>query len=343
MVEFSDKSGYWTWIVQILIIFIVGVLVSRNQLIIGNIGSDYASPYENFYSKLSANNEFFYKRTCDGVYSLEERKKLRWVFKKVQDTIYIESYNNFGPRAVGAAYMMLHAFFITIAFAFIRLSIKYVINNNSSKKQSDDLMLLLFVSLLLFIFNGHVSEFTFSIIEASFVSAALYFAITNRIILFALITSLSVLNRESGFILIALWILFNKKTNSDILYLLFPFILFIYINNDVLSCMIDPYFYIGSPEYQINKTISTFGDLVSIVMDAIISHGIFFVLMSYMFLEAKKIDIYFDVIKKMYFSYILYLCIFLVFTPIQHISIKYIIVPIIVITFVVFRAKHIDS
>jgi len=344
MVTPSNKNGCWILCLQIFIIFIVGIVVSRNQLIIGNIGSDYASPYERFYNQLNVNNEFFYKRTCDGTYSLEARKKLRWVFKKVQDTIYVASYNSFGTRAVGAVYMLLHAFFITMSFVFIRLSVKYIVKNDSALKKSDDVMLLLFTSLLLFIFNGHVGEFTFSVIEASFVSAALYFAITNRVILFVLITSLSVLNRESGFVLIALWFLFNQKTNKDTLYLLFPFILFVYMNADIVNCMVDPYFYIGSPEYSIKATISSSGDLVSFILAAIINHGIFFIPMSYIFLESKKHNIYHDIVRKIYFSYILYLSVFLVFTPVQHISIKYIIVPIIVVTFVIFRAKkHIDS
>ena len=182
------------WAVQLVIVFIVGVIIARGNLIVNNVNSDFPSPYENFYSHLSDNDNYFNDRSCSNSYTLEDRKKVRWVVKKILNTIYIKSYELFGLGGVASSFLLAHAMFYVLCFIFIKLTIIKIVDNPKIMAKVEDVSLLLFLSLSLIIFNGHVSEFSFSIIEGFCISAALYFSKVGRIIPFIFITTLGVLN-----------------------------------------------------------------------------------------------------------------------------------------------------
>ena len=85
-----------------------------------------------------------------------------------------------------------------------------------------------------------MGEFNYSVTEALFISVAFYSALKKRIFLFAIIVSLAVLNRESGFVVLSLWVLFNGlylKNFYKNFYLLLPPVVFIIANFSMLQCL----------------------------------------------------------------------------------------------------------
>ena len=339
--KYYEKNFNLKLILQLVIVFFVGFVIARNNLIVGSIGSSFDSPYVNFYTEIIESEETFYSdRTCNQTYTLEERKKLRWVTQKIQNNIFIKSYEKFGPRGLAASFISIHAIFITLCFLFTKMTIAKIVDNKKLYKHSEQLTLLLFLTLLLYIFNGHTSEFSFSIIEGACIAAAMYFSRIGKIILFTFIVSIAVLNRESGFLIIFLWFIFNPKFDRNIVYFFVPMALFLGVNYDILKCMVDPALYIGSADYKINKTLGSMGDYISFMMALIFNYGVFYTLMSVIVYLARKNSIFYKEIKPIYLVFMLYTLIFIIFTPVSHLSIKYIVLPMVVISTVAYFSKQ---
>ena len=84
-----EKSFNLKLILDLAIVFFIGFVIARNNLIIASIGSGFESPYENLYSSIIASEVDFYNdRDCRQSYTLEERKKLRWVGQKIRNNIF---------------------------------------------------------------------------------------------------------------------------------------------------------------------------------------------------------------------------------------------------------------
>jgi hypothetical protein len=329
------------WAIQIVIVFIVGIVIARNYLVVGSIGSGFDSPYKNFYSKMDNAYDLYYDRSCNNLYNLESRKKVRWVVKKAFYTLLETSYESFGVRGLAVTFLSLHALFIVLCFVFIKLTIASILNSSKFLIQSESSMLLLFLTLTLFVFNGRVAGFSFSIIEATCVAAALYFSKIRKIVPFTLVVMLAVLNRESGFLIFSLWFVFNQKIEKSLFYFLTPFALFFYVNSDILACMLDYNFFMGSPDYRPSWNINSIGDFLSFVGAVVFNYGVFFILMSTILYLSKHRSVFFNEIKNIYMIYVLYTFVLITATPVSHMSSKFIIIPLIVVVTVIYRSNHI--
>tara|TARA_B110000967_G_C18875207_1_gene557872 strand:- start:734 stop:1777 length:1044 start_codon:yes stop_codon:yes gene_type:complete len=327
-------------IIQLSIVFFIGMILARNHLIISSIGSGFESPYENFYSEMiNSEHGFFNNRACNESYTLEERKKLRWVGQKIKNNIFEKSYDVFGPRGLAASFITLHAFLIMLCYFFTKASIHKIAPRQNLSNETEHLTLLLFLTLVLYIFNGHTSEFSFSIIEGACIAAAIYFSKLGRIILFILVVCVSILNRESGFLIMSLWFIFNPILIRHIAFFLLPITLFLSVNYDVISCMTDTALYLGSEDFKINKSINNNGDFISLLIGVMFNHGVFILLMLTILQFARKNHPLFNIIMRIFIVYLLYTIVFMIFTPISHLSIKYIIVPLVVISSIIFLSK----
>jgi len=336
---FSQKLNF-KLVIQLSIVFFIGIIIARSNLIIGSIGSGFASPYENLYAKIVNFDDGFYSnRACNESYTLEQRKKLRWVGQKIRFDIFEKSYESFGPRGIAASFITLHAFLIMLCYFFTRASIHKIASSRNLSDEIEKITLLLFLTFVLYIFNGRTSEFSFSIIEGACIAAAIYFSKLGRIILFILVICVSILNRESGFLIMSLWFIFNPILSRNIAFFLVPIALFLSINHDVISCMTDTAFYLGSEDYKINKSLNNTGDFISLFIALMFNHGVFILIMTTILLFARKNHALFSIIMRIFIVYVLYTTVFMIFTPITHLSIKYIIVPLIVISSIIFLSK----
>jgi hypothetical protein len=326
-------------ILQLLIVFFIGLIIARNNLIIGSIGSGFESPYENLYSKITNSTDGFYNdRTCNQSYSLEERKKLRWVGQKIKNNVLEKSYEISGPRGIAASFISIHAFLIMLCYFFTRKTIHKIVGQNLNR-EIENISLLLFLTLLLFIFNGHTSEFSFSIIEGLCIAAAIYLSKMGRIVSFILVICIAILNRESGFLIMSLWFIFNPFLNRNIAFFFIPIALFLSVNYDVIKCMTDPALYLGSEDFKINKELVNMGDYMSLFIRVMFNHGVFIFIMITVLISARKDNFFYKVILRIFLVYLLYTIVFIIFTPVSHLSIKYIILPLVVISSVTYLSK----
>ena len=158
-----------------------------------------------------------------------------------------------------------------------------------------------------------------------FFSLALYASKYKKFLLFLFSSTLAVLNRESGFIIILSWLLFNKDYRKLIITFCVSGFLFIILNLDIIECLINPKFFVPL-ENQKGQTdiqdIMSIG-LVSFVKLLIVNFFLPFGLAFYFILKCKEKN------KILIFMLLIYLFVFLIATPLHHISLRLIILPLI--------------
>ena len=345
-------------IIVVGIIFLVALSVSRNFLVVSYSNSDIYI-YENFY--LSNIEKQLDIRDCGNSIDLGDRQKLRWVLWKAKTQIYKLANEFFGFAGVGATFALIHALLIALTFWFTQQNILYCIKSISNEKigvetnfNNSEISIvnaIVFLTLLLYTFNGHVSEFNYSVTEALFVSIAFYSALRKRIVLFAIITSLAVLNRESGFVLLSLWVLFNgiylKKFYKNF-YLLLPPVVFVIANFSILQCLFQDNFLISSAALPGQVTYHILFDgiwgavrgTLAIFFNYIIYFGPAYIAYKWL----SKVDAIDSTIFKKIISVLgIYLLVFIVATPLSHMSVKFIVVPIICILLSIYIVGVIEK
>ena len=358
MTKYSDFIGP---IIIIGIIFLVALSVSRNFLVVNFNGAltDNLSTYENFY--LNNFEKQLDIRDCGNSIDLSDRHKLRWFLWKAKSQIYILARELFGFAGAGAAFALIHALIITLTFWFTQKNILYCMNSISNEKKgivtninNSEIFIvnaIVFLTLFLYTFNGHVGEFNYSVTEALFVSAAFYSALKKRIFLFAIIVSLAVLNRESGFILLSLWVLFNglylKKFYQNF-YLLLPPVVFIIANFSILQCLFQDNFLISSAQLPGQVTYNIFFDglwgfirgILALFFNYIIYLGPTYIAYKWLS-KVESLDV--TIFKKIISVLGVYVLVFLVGTPLNHMSVKFIIVPLICVLLSIYIIGMIEN
>ena len=342
--KYSNSIGP---IIIIGIIFLVALSASRNFLVVNFNGAftDNLTTYENFY--LNNFEKQLDIRDCGNSIVLGDRQKLRWVLWKAKTQIYKLSKEFYGFAGAGAAFALLHALIITLTFWFTQQNILYCMNSMMKEKRNvltninnSEIFIvnaIVFLTLFLYAFNGHVGEFNYSVTEALFVSVAFYSALRERIVLFAIIVSLAVLNRESGFVLLSLWVLFNglylKKFYKNF-YLLLPPVVFIIANFSMLQCLFQDNFLISSAPLPGQVTYHMLFDglwgfirgTLAIFFNYIIYFGPAYIAYKWL----SKVDsIDSTIFKKIILILGVYVSVFIVATPLNHMSVKFIVAPLI--------------
>lgn len=261
--------------------------------------------------------ETILSKKCEVTGNMHDRHKVRWVkFLFLKNIFQIsEKLNSNLPYYVN---ILLHSFLIFFSVIFL--------NQTFILKKIHIIFFLLYVT---FIFQNYLGEYSFSIFEMFFASAAIYASKKRNIFLFFFIVLMAVLNRESGIILILSWLIFNKELKKILIFTIFIIAAFLIINYETINCIINPKFFIPLEKQQGQLNLSDLGsiNIFSLLKTFMINFIIPFGLIFY---NIFKNDIKNKILIIMV---IIYLFAFLFATPIHHMAVKLIILPLIILSF----------
>ena len=256
-------------------------------------------------------------KKCEVTGNMHDRHKVRWVkFLLLKNIFQIsEKFNSDLPYYVN---IVLHSFLIFLSLVFL--------NYTFVLKKIHIVFFLLYVT---FIFQNYLGEYSFSIFEMFFASAAIYASKKQNIFLFFFIILMSILNRESGFILLFTWLIFNKDFKKILICGVLVILAFLIINFETINCIINPKFFIPMEKQQGQLNLTDLGsiNIFSLTKTLMINYMIPFGLIFYNFFK-NDIKNKFLIIMTM-----IYLIVFLFATPIHHMAVKLIILPLIILSF----------
>ncbi len=262
-------------------------------------------------------------KKCEVTGNMHDRHKVRWIKYQFLKSIY-QTVGHINPSLPYYVNIILHSLII-----FLSLIVADRIFNLSKR------YILFFLLYITFIFQNYLGEYSFSIFEMFFAFVALYASKKKNIILFTAACLMAVLNRESGFILLSFWLLFNKDFKMLLVSFISVLIIFLIINFDTIRCIVNPKFFIPL-EYQggqINwadlESLNIFSVVKLILINFVFPFGIIF----YNYIKNKISNIYFLIITA------IYLLTFSIATPLHHVAEKMIILPLIIFSFYLTNSK----
>ncbi len=261
--------------------------------------------------------EIYFDRNCVISGSLEERKRVRWTIRWVEYKLYqllftvhkvLPYYANF----------FIYGILIWLGF-FLCMQVSGYSWKNSC----------IYLFSIAFLFQHALSEANFSVIETMLVSLVILASYKKNLLLFVLAVILGVLNRESGILFVLVWFVFNKKDFMTPLYAgAISVLLLMLFNYDIIDCFFEPSFFLPTAKQvgqfnlsEVGKSISYLSFLRVIINNFLIPFGISIYLFS--ILENKK--------NPLFYIICLYYLMFIVATPLHHLSVKMITIPLIVL------------
>jgi len=266
-------------------------------------------------------------RTCGIEGSLENRKRLRWVYKVAEYKIYKYLYENVSNIAPYYFYVILSSVFLLISLIIIGR----VVPINMPQY-------FVFVGSLLYIFQFQLAEMSYSVLEMLFISIALYASFKKNILLLALSVVFAIHVRESGVLLPFFWLIFNRTFLPIIISLLVSVGIWMGVSNfDIIDCIFNNNFLLvsdrsvfsGSSQAGqislgniIDGSLSYISGLRLLIEGFLIPTVIAFFLYYYCALYNKK---------KIIIAILIYLIIFIFATPLLHHSVKMILIPFFVL------------
>ncbi len=271
------------------------------------------------------NVKLVYDRKCEITGNMHDRHKVRWVRMLVHYEM-LKFVSNFGKTAPYYFEIILHSLIIFLSLILIQkfflIEKKYIF------------FYLLYIT---FIFQQYLGEYTYSIFDLFFITAALCASKKKNLIIFSIVCALAVLNRETGFLIIFSWLIFNNDIKQIIPISLITTIPFVFFNYDIISCLIQPKFF-APMEYQHGQVnfsdlaqANIFSAVKSVLLNYVIPFGIGF----YFFLNSKSKNIYLISI------FVLYLLVFLVASPAHKMELKFLLLPYIWIFIYFFEKKQV--
>ena len=271
---------------------------------------------KNISDILTANSSYVlgFNRDCKITGDMHDRHKVRWVKNFAMKKIFQEA-KNYGENAPYYVNIFLHSLLLFLTFYFVNKT--FVFNKSYN---------YLFLLYITFIFQQYLGEYSYSIFEIFFLSLALYASKNKKIIVFLITCVMAVLNRESGFIIIFMWLLFNNKDLKQFMFIfLVSLILFAAFNFDIIECVTKPQFFIPlqAQEGQINlidlKTMSIFSAIKVIFVNFLLPFGFIF----YFTIKTKQKNNILILIA------IIYLLTLLIAAPAHHVAVRLVLLPII--------------
>lgn len=269
------------------------------------------------------NVKLVYDRKCEITGNMHDRHKVRWV-RMLFHYEMLQAVSKLHQTAPYYLEIILHSLIIFLSLFLIRKH--FVI---------DEKYVFFYLLFITFVFQQYLGEYTYSILDLFFTTLALCASKKNNLLFFILVCSLAVLNRETGFLLILSWFIFNQNIKQMIIISIVSLIPFIAVNLDILPCLIQPKFF-APLEYQHGQV--NFSDLAktnifsatkSILLNFIIPFGIGF----YFFVKSRIKN------KYLFLIFILYLCVFLIASPVHKMELKLLLLPYIWL-FIFFNEKR---
>lgn len=273
--------------------------------------------------ELSSTNEYnlYPNRTCQITGSMHDKHQVRWVKNYTLKKIYQFS-NNFNPLAAYYIDIFLHSFVIFFSFFLINKTF------NFNKKYN-----YLFLAYITFIFQQYLGEYSYSIFEMFFLSLALYSSKNRYKFLFLISCIFAVLNRESGFIVLLSWFIFNNDIKKFLFISSIVLFFFLILNLDLIPCLINLKFFVPF-EKQIGQTNWTdifgnnlFSSFKLLFINFLLPFGLFY----FFFNKTLKKN------KSLLLIIMFYFLAFIIATPAHHMAVRMILLPLI------FSAIHFYS
>ncbi len=264
-------------------------------------------------------------RDCKITGHTHDRHKVRWIKAILLKNLFQKSFkeNNNFPYYI---HILLHS--IIIFFSL------YFLNKTFSLDKKYTYLFLLYVT---FLFQQHLGEYSYSIFEMFFLSLSLYASKNKKHFLFVLACILATLNRESGFIILFSWLIFNKDLKKFLIFSLSVFTLFIIANYDIWECLINPKFFVplerieGHVNFTDLRNMNLFSASKVIILNYILPFGIG----AYFYLSSKVKNNY------LLLLFVIYLLAFLFAAPIHQPSTRLILLPLIYCSIYFYRYKKI--
>ena len=263
--------------------------------------------------------EHFFNRDCVVSESNEERKRVRWLWPY----LYLNLFQLSSIVSEVAPYYVNILFFSLLIFSSYFFLFK-AFNLSWHYK-------FIFLFYIAFVFQNVLGEYQFSILETFFISFAIFLSKFKKFYLFLLIVILAQLNRESGFLISLFWLVFNEKEYKKIILAIFVSLsVFSILNFRIIECLVNPDFFIPG-EYQVGQfnisdvgvTISYASFLKILMLNFFIPFGSIY----YVIFTSVKIN------RALLFMTTVYLVIFLVAIPWQHIAVRLMLLPILIGSF----------
>ena len=262
-------------------------------------------------------------KKCEVTGNMHDRHKVRWVKALFLKNIYqiSEKLNSKLPFYIN---IILHSFLIFLSLIFL--------NQTFSLKNIYIIFFLLYVT---FIFQFHLGEYSYSIFEMFFASMAIYASKKKNIILFFLIILMAVLNRESGFIIILTWLIFNKEFKKILIFGIIILSIFFMVNYESINCITKPNFFIPLEKQEGQIILSELGS-INIFSKVLVITVNYILPIGLIFYNVFKNDVK---NKTLIAIAIIYLIVFLLAMPVYQIGAKLIILPLIILSFNLYNKK----
>lgn len=266
-------------------------------------------------------------RNCVVTGDFSDRHKVRWVkafFLKNFFSISKELneklpyYNN----------ILLHSLLIFLSLSILKKTF------NLKEKH-----IFLFLLYYTFIFQNYLSEYSYSIFEMFFLCLSLYASKERKFLLFLASVTLAVLNRESGFIILLSWLIFNNDFKKLIISFVIIALLLIFINLDIAKCLFKPEFFIplknqaGQIDIFDFAKINLISQVKLIVLNFLLPFGLAF---NYLYATKNKNKVLIGIL-------FIYLVVFIIATPLHHVSIRLLILPLIFTSIYFFNREKVKN
>ncbi len=275
--------------------------------------------------KFSSEDTYSYilDRSCEIKGDMHDRHKVRWIKSLFLKNVYQKAFEikNTLPYYLN---IFIHSLLIFLTLL--------ILNKTYKLEKYYTLLFLLYVT---FLFSNYLGEYSYSIFEMFFLSGALYFSKKNKIIPFTLLCILAVLNRESGFIILLTWFIFNNNIQKFIYAGIATILIFIFLNWDIINCLINPKFFIPLEDQkgQINAIDLLNMNFFSVMKLVFISFGLPFGIIIYYVSKTENKNIILILIT------FIYLLVFLFAVPMHHVAVRMLVLPLIFTSVYFYKLK----
>ena len=280
---------------------------------------------KNINNLLIADSTYAYKldKKCEITGNMHDRHKVRWIKALFLKHIFKISHST-NPSLPYYVNILLHSFLIFLTLIFLNKAFKL-----------EKIFIVFFLLYITFVFQQHLGEYSYSIFEMFFVSIALYASKNKNILLLSLVSILAVLNRESGFLIPLVWLIFNSDYKKLIICCGIVFTTFVALNFNLIECLFNPKFFIPleRQESQVNISDLKYSNFFSLGKLLIINFIFPFGIIILNYIKSNIKNNFFVIIVSLYFL------MFLFATPIHHVAVRMIILPLIFTSFYLAKQK----
>ena len=264
-------------------------------------------------------------RDCKVTGDMHDRHRVRWVKSIIHRKLLRATYkiNKIAPYYTE---IILHSLLIFISLLLLR---KFFF--------IEDKYSIFYLLFFTYIFQQYLGEYTYSVFDLMFITLALCSSKAKNFAAFLATCCLAVLNRETGFLIIFSWLIFNNEDLKKFIAIAFSTVsVFLLANYDIVSCIFQPKFF-APMEYQhgqINFTDVMNANILSTTKVLLINYIIPFGIGFYFYYKSK--------IKNKYLIsiFLLYLFTFLIASPVHKMELKILLLPYLWL-FVFFHEKKI--